>query len=265
MDAVVVARRALFLATAVIALPNFVARLSGQASPAGVARLTGTVLDTAQMPISGAVVELLGLGQTRTDSGGTFRFVGLPAGSVILHVARIGLQPLMRVIGLAAGDSVDLDVTLRPAAYQLPTVVVHEDSSSPTRLDPTGFERRRQNGMGRYITAGEIAQRHFAETSQLLRTLPGISINDRGVVTIQRGVNTLSTSIGMSCESVVVLVDGVAIPGEKSAFNKETGSNINTIPTQFIRGIEVYSGPATTPMELRSSRSICGTVAIWTH
>ena len=235
MDAVTGVRRALLLATAVVVLPHFDAGLTAQTSSAGTATLTGTVLDTAQLPIPGAVVELLGLRQTRTDSGGAFRFDAVPAGSVILHVARIGLQPVMRVVGLVAGDSVDLDVTLRPAAYQLPTVIVREDSSSSTRLDLTGFERRRRNGMGHYLTADQIAQRHFAQTSQLLRTVPGLSINDRGIVTIQRGVNTI---IGPQCETVVVLVDGVAIPGEKNAFNKETGFDVNTIPAAFIKGIE---------------------------
>lgn len=258
MDAVV--RRGALLASAIFAVST-APRLRAQASPAVTATLTGTVLDTAQMPIGGAVVELLGLGQMRSDSGGAFRFTGVPGGSVILHVAKIGLQPVMRVISVAAGDSMDLDVTLRPAAYQLPTVVVHEDSSGK-RLDLTGFERRRQNGAGHYITADEIAQRHFAQTSQLLRTLPGVSVNDRGVVTIERGVGTF---IGTSCQSAVVLVDGVAIPAEKKAFNNETGFDINAIPTQFIKGIEVYSGPATIPVELRSSRAVCGMVAIWTH
>jgi outer membrane receptor for ferrienterochelin and colicin len=163
---------------------------------------------------------------------------------------------------LAIADSIDLDVTLRPATYQLATVIVREDSNVTRLSDPTGFERRRKNGMGHYISADEIAQRQFSQTSQLLRSLPGISVNDRGVVTIERGPNTF---IGTSCESVVVLVDGIAIPAEKKAWNKETGFNVNEIPIAFIRGIEVYSGPATIPAELRSSRSVCGTVAIWTR
>jgi hypothetical protein len=40
--------------------------------------------------------------------------------------------------------------------------------------------------------------------------------------------------------------------------------NINTVPPMDIRGIEIYSGPATTPTRLRSPKTVCGTVAIWT-
>jgi Carboxypeptidase regulatory-like domain/TonB-dependent Receptor Plug Domain len=266
MDAVT--RRRVLVACATIAMATVTTRARGQANTLGSARLTGTVLDTAQLPLPGAVVELLGFGQTRTNSTGLFRFAGVPAGSVILHVAKIGLEPVIRVIDLAAGDSVDLDVTLGPAAYQLATVVVYRDSSY-IMPDATGFDRRRRNGMGHYISADEIAQRHVSETSELLRTLPGISINGRGMVTTLRGMNTF---IGTSCDSVgaTVLIDGVEIAGEQiwgfRGFHGETGLNINTIPPAIIRGIEVYSGPATTPAELVTSRSsVCGTVAIWTR
>src|SRR5579862_6709199 len=113
----------------------------------------------------------------------------------------------MKVIALAAGDSVDLDVTLRPAANQLATVVIHRDSSY-VMPDPTGFDRRRRNGMGHYITADDIAQRHATETSQLLSGVPGISVNG-GVVSILRG----TTSILGPCAGAVVLVDGIVMAG----------------------------------------------------
>lgn len=235
--------------------------LGGQAPALGSAMLTGTVLDTTQLPLSGAVVELLGFGQTRTNIDGLFRFIGLPAGAVILHVAKIGFQPVMRVMVLPAADSVDVDVTLRPGINQLATVVVHRDSSY-VMPDPTGFARRQRYGMGHYITADDIAHRHTTETSQLLSGVPGISING-GVVTTLRGTNTLN---GSSCESVVVLVDGIVMAGGHNPIKKygETGFDINTIPPGFIKGIEVYSGPATIPVEL-ARPSVCGMVAIWTR
>src|SRR5258706_3030774 len=140
----------MFLAWTMVA-PAIAGQLGGQATTPIPTKVTGTVLDTAQLPVSGAIVELLSLGQMRTDDGGAFRFVGVPAGSVVLHVAKIGFQPVMKVIALAGGDSVDLDVTLKPGIYQLATVVVHRDSSYVSRSDPTGFDRRRRNGRGHYI------------------------------------------------------------------------------------------------------------------
>jgi hypothetical protein len=40
--------------------------------------------------------------------------------------------------------------------------------------------------------------------------------------------------------------------------------NINTISPQLIRGVEIYAGAATTPATLRTPKTVCGTVAIWT-
>ncbi len=252
--------RATRLLFAAFTLLTAAGRLGGQTPPPGSAKVTGTVLDTTQLPLAGAVVELLGFGQTRTNSGGLFRFTSVPSGSVILHVAKIGFQPVMKVIALAAADSVDLDVTLRPGVNQLATVVIHRDSSY-IMPDPTGFDRRRRNGMGHYITADEIARRHAAETSQLLSGVPGISVNG-GVVSTLRGVNTIG---GSSCGGVVVLVDGVPMAGDRNPFNHgEAGFDVNTIPPAFIRAIEVYAGPATTPVEL-GTPSVCGLVAIWTR
>ncbi len=245
---------------AAVTLLTAAGRLGGQTPAPGSAKVTGTVLDTTQLPLSEAVVELLGFGQTRTNDAGEFRFTGVPSGAVILHVMKIGFQPVMKVIALAAADSVDLDVTLRPAAYQLATVVIHRDSSY-VMPDLTGFDRRRRSGMGHYITADDIAQRHATETSRLLSGVPGISING-GVVSTLRGVNTIN---GSSCRSVVVLVDGVVMAGDRNPFNHGgAGFDINTIPPGFIKGIEVYAGPATTPVEL-ATPSVCGLVAIWTR
>jgi len=40
--------------------------------------------------------------------------------------------------------------------------------------------------------------------------------------------------------------------------------NINQVALDRIRAIEVYRGAATTPPSLRSAKTNCGTVAIWT-
>ena len=262
MDAV--ARRRVLAFCAAAAVVSVTTRAWGQVNTPSSARVTGTVLDTAQRPLAGAVVELIGFGQTRTNASGLFRFAAVPAGTAVLHVAKIGLRPVTGVMDLAAGDSVDLDVTLGLAAQELPTVVVYD--SSDIAPDLTGFDRRRRNGMGHYITADDVAQSHATETAELLRTLPGLSINARGQVRSLRGKNNF---IGTSCpdEGVVVLIDGVVMAADHNALTStETGFDINTIPPAVIRGIEVYLSPATTPQELVTSRSsVCGTIAIWTH
>src|SRR4051812_26135011 len=78
------------------------------------ARLTGTVLDTAMRPVPDVNFMLLGLGEVKTDSAGSFRFVQLPAGSLIFRVTRIGYTPLMKMLELNDGDSLHLDIIMRP-------------------------------------------------------------------------------------------------------------------------------------------------------
>jgi outer membrane receptor for ferrienterochelin and colicins len=254
--------RRLWAVRSIVAFLAIAGSARGQAGSSASARLTGTVLDTAQMPMAGVVVELLGVAQTRSDSAGLFRFTGVPAGAVILHVARIGYRPIVKTLHLAPGDSIDLDVTLGRSAQQLAPIVVREDST-PTRLaDPTGFERRRRTAIGgHFMTEAEITKSGLWETSALLRNFPGLSVDFQGVVHVERGANTIA---GFPCGGVAVFVDGVAIPSEARASNKTTGFSVDEIATSSIRGIEFYSGPASTPAELRSSRTVCGTVAIWT-
>jgi hypothetical protein len=82
-----------------------------------------------------------------------------------------------------------------------------------------------------------------------------------GIVVIKRGENSLRDVYGpggsqfFHCIGAAVFVDGVEMPQP---------FNVNTVNVSAIRGIEIYKGPATTPVALRSPKSACGTVAIWT-
>jgi hypothetical protein len=253
------------LAAMLFGSPDLGAQTRGTSRPL---TLTGSVLDTAQLPVSEANVELLGLGRAQSDAAGLFRFSAVPGGGpILLHVTRIGFQPLLKVIRLPDADSVDIDVTLRPSITRLAPVLVREDSTITSLADPTGFERRRRSSIGgHFITDADIERSRSLNTSQILRTVPGVRVNTRGEVVVERGAITVE---GPPCHTAIVFVDGVAIPTEKKAFTNQydddTGFSVDQIPIQFIRGIEVYAGPAATPVELRSSRTVCGTVAIWTR
>jgi hypothetical protein len=218
-----------------------------------VLKLTGTVLDTTQIPVASANVELIGLGKAISTDAGLFSFSGVPGDFVLLHVTKIGFQPLLKVIRLPKADSLDVDVTLRPRITQLDPIVVREDSTFNRFSDPTGFQRRMRNSAGGYyMTADQISRVPVWQTSQLVRRFPGVTVSPRGQIGIDRGSTTL---IGSSCNGVMILIDGIFSPD----------FDIDMIPVSAIRGIEVYSGAATTPMELRSGRTPCGSVAIWTR
>jgi outer membrane receptor protein involved in Fe transport len=106
--------------------------------------------------------------------------------------------------------------------------------------------------MGQYLSTDRILNSRSFDAQNLVRSLPGVVVDNGGVVHVNRGVTTL---IGTPCKGAQVLLDGVAMA---------EGFDIRLIPIESIRGIELYSGAATVPAELKAARSSCGTLAVWT-
>ena len=89
------------------------------------------------------------------------------------------------------------------------------------------------------------------------------SLSTGGIVVIKRGeisfrdfyLSRRDQKDANMCIGAQVFVDGVPM---------SQPFNINSISPGLIRGVEIYTGPATTPSILRTSKTVCGTVAIWT-
>jgi len=88
-----------------------------------------------------------------------------------------------------------------------------------------------------------------------------VQVDTGGIIVIKRGEISLRDIYGpegdqfFHCIGAQVIVNGVEMPQP---------FNINLVAPSDIRGIEIYSGPASTPTRLRSPKTVCGTVAIWT-
>ena len=222
-----------------------------QATPDSASRIFGVVLTSDDRPVPAADVALIGLGTARTDSLGRFDFRGVPAGMVLVRVQRIGFAPIMQSVKLDGVHPSHLTLRFGETTTTLAPVVVR-DSGVATR-EPTGFELRRATGHGLYITQNDIARRRAQRVEFLLASLPGLEVDSSGVVRTDRGRTSL---FGDNCgDGVQLLIDGVAVSGSYTLRN---------ISPSSLRGIEVYRGIASTPVELRSPRAACGTVAIWT-
>jgi hypothetical protein len=78
-----------------------------------------------------------------------------------------------------------------------------------------------------------------------------VAVLDRG----EQSILEIQTGQRLMCNGVQVIVDGVAAPQP---------FDVNQIPVASIRAVEYYPGGATLPPELRSAKSACGTIAIWT-
>jgi hypothetical protein len=121
--------------------------------------------------------------------------------------------------------------------------------------DARGYARRRRNGQGFFLTAQEVRDRAPSTTrvEHILATVPGLTV-DAGVVKVRRGRISI---LGNNCEDgVQYFVDG-AMMGP--AFTPRA------LSPETITGVEVYKTASATPPELRTARTICGTVVLWTQ
>jgi hypothetical protein len=217
--------------------------------------LRGIVTDSAGNAVREADVGIASLRRlTRTDSNGHFRFTGLRRGDIELSVRRIGYHPKYLNVSVGPSNLDTVRVLLRAKVHELSSVNVTA-SEFRRREGIEDFHRRRVRGIGTFITLEEIRKRESGSTTDLLRSVPGLR-----VVRLRdgrRGVRFPPTSIMPRDCKPMVWLDGQKAPGLE----------VDEIPFRDIEGIEVYSGPSTTPMQFSQAASSygCGTIAIWSR
>ena len=213
--------------------------------------LDGVVVASDGRPVVNAEVGLLGLGVARTDTLGRFGFRGLPTGTFLVRVQRLGFSPIMRAVTYDGEHAQHVTLRFGETATVLARVVIRDSAASAQGL--AGFDQRRRTGQGLYLSERDIVERHAQQVEHLLGQLPGLQVDSSGRVHADRGRTSI---MGDNCESgVQIFIDGALIGSDYS---------LRSLSTSAIRGIEVYRGVATTPSDLRSPRMACGTLAIWT-
>lgn len=218
----------------------------------GTGRLTGTVRRAAgDAPLVGAQVSILDGPQARTDDRGVWTIADAPLGSRMLEVRAVGYYPDRRVI--------DVSTETPPIALRLSTLkavldTVRVRATQIYARDRNGFQQRRRVGVGRYITPEDVARRHPLYLSDLLRTMPGLYL--------QNGADSFSPQFMMRdatgyCSPSLYL-DGMPM----LAFN--AGDLDATVQPGDVTGIEVYSS-ASVPPQFQRGFSSCGSIVVWTR
>lgn len=186
---------------------------------------------------------------TITDDDGRFRIPGVPTGRVTVAVRRIGFQAV--TLDTAASLTPALDVHLVPVPQRLAAVVVKGQ-----RVRYTGrladFNRRRDAGFGHFITATDIDNRQPLHTTDMLRMIPGVMVYGSG------GMTNALRMRNARCDPLV-WIDGMpALSGYL---------DVDAFDPSSLAGIEVYTGVATVPVELRGGRGeeSCGVIALWSR
>jgi hypothetical protein len=177
----------------------------------------------------------------------------------------------------------------------LPTVPVTAEAELVRNAKLREFDRRRSNGIGRFLTEKDLEKDQHRQLSDVLRKLPGMTfVRPKGTrgggssavyVVSSRGSATFeneSPTFGKNCP-IAVWLDGVpvyrgldrgptnspAFPGRASpemvrSRLDEPPFDINSIMTNHVAAIEFYAGPATMPPELNATQGTCGALVIWT-
>ncbi len=204
---------------------------------------TGAPLPEASVSLAAGSEDTRGLGTRITDAEGRFTFRRVPPGAYHLVVTFIGYHDLSDTLTVPAESDLRLELALSvsPVALQ-PLVVVARRGNATMR----GFEQRRARGFGTFITRDQIDQRQPTYVSQILRTVPGVTL-----APVSRWGYGVFLRDG--CRPVV-WIDGTRIVGDNAVDQM--------LQPNDVQAIEVYRG-AELPVQFGPSP--CGAVVFWTR
>lgn len=222
--------------------------LSADTLASGSARLLGTVRGIGGQPLQNAELRVIGARSSAvSDAMGQYSLAGLPPGTRMLTVRRIGYEVLETPVELRTAQTVQRDVQL--------TRLVSLDSMRVVALRsqlPEFEYNRKANPFGIYLGPEEIERRKKVhQTSDMLVGLPGVRVAGHGPDAQVSSVH--GRAGGSPCVGMLIRLNG----------NMSVG-DINSIAPSTIAAIEIYPQGAFAPSQY-SIRGSCGVMVIWTH
>jgi hypothetical protein len=143
-------------------------------------RVSGSLADTtAQLPMTRAVVTLLSqkdsslIAFTRTDSAGRFQTPFVPAGKYLVLITYPKFADLAEQVQLIDADKNLGLLALTPKSRLLQEVIIRANAAIRVKGDTTEF------------TADSFQVKAGATVEDLLKRLPGFSVNAKGEITTQ--------------------------------------------------------------------------------
>lgn len=226
----------------------------------------GTVKDSLGLPLAGVEVQVAETTrETFTDSSGRFSLPRMSPGFYHVLIRRLQYQPIAGTVRLSAGDSVDITFRMRAVPVALDTVRVRDRRPNGLGDD---FERRRRESQGTFITQSTLN----ALSAWPLQNIIASRATRVQLVRLPAGGWGLASSTPMSCLDrscpaiphcfMSLWVDGREIYTPDSG---ESPPDLSQYDPQTLRGVEVYPGPATTPLELGGTGASCGVLVLWTR
>lgn len=232
-------------------LPAHAALAQDRPGGDSLAVLEGAVLaEGSERRLPGAVVELLSQERrTVADSHGRFRLAKLLPGPDTLRIALLGFESERLPVVIAPGGRHRIELTVAYPYTTLEEIVVEVSNRRVERM--RGFEQRRRQGIGTFVTGEEIDRRGLPFLSSLLWTLPRVRVRNGRVLLETRGVSSLRR--GSPTCAPVIFVDGV---------KRGPLTRADDIRPEEVGGIEVYHAPFV-PGRFSDFFNRCGSVVIW--
>jgi len=197
----------------------------------------------------------------RADTTGTIRMRITGSAPFSGQLQHVGYVPSsIHISGREPGDSVV--VLLAPVSAQALGTVEVRTNLAVTRF--SDFDRRRLSGSpGIFLTDSQIVKGGHIRLTDLFRRFPSIRMIDSAgtyLVTSSRAQKPIMKAgkrDDLAPCVFQVVVDNVQMPW---------GFDMDLLNRDDLHGMEIYPGPATIPVEYRSTRpdAMCGMIAIWT-
>jgi hypothetical protein len=215
--------------------------------------LIGRVTDSAGVGLAGAEIALHQSDKMRVITGdsGEFRFAGIPAGTRVFNVRRLGFEPASFTAVLKPGKTHRATFTLTASAHGLPTVAVADTALKTHWLDQ--FDRRKSSSRGTFITRADIERKGARTGTDIVRTVPGVRL-----ASTRNGTgNQVIMTRGAGARTCIptMFVHGMPYSGMLDDFVADD-----------IEALEVYVGISEIPPELdKNGKGICGAIVVWTR
>jgi hypothetical protein len=212
-------------------------RLAGTASVSGIVRTLGG------QPLADAEVRVASAGFiTTTGNDGRYTLRGLPAGTQLFYVRRLGFATIEGDIELRAERSLTHDVELK-RVVALDSIRVIGQRRRYGDFD----QNRRTNFFADFLTSTEIARNSPQQVTDLIFRLGGFSITGFGPDA--KVISNRASSKNHYCTEANVVIDGAE------------HASANFLPAARIYGIEAYRDETTAPAGMDAR---CGLIVLWT-
>lgn len=219
----------------------------------GEGRLSGIVTSAVGgVPIAGAQVGIASGPRVRTNERGEWTLSNVPSGTRMLEVHAVSYYPERRPVNVIA-DATPVKVVLSTFKAVLDTVKVMAGKYERERA---GFTQRSQSGLGRYVTAADIARKNPIVTSDLFRALSGVRLQLDTTGFERQLLVRGGQGQDLWCRAPIY-INGRVI-------DSLSADDIDSmVRPNEITGIEVYSA-GTAPPQFQQGLSGCGSIVIWT-